>query len=194
MRFIKALLLIILFFSHLSCEKNRIENEEYKIISFFVNNVVPFPLPVPPPDSKNRQMSQKVFDSIMKKTITIGVFFKIKPYPKSIEPIGKDLMYLKLTNKFNEFKSEKIIDLSRIKNNENRNLVTYSNIKTYHKEFIDFSAALTFSRILFNEDFDKSIVIVSEYRSALAGSTVLYYLIKVDSKWKIYDKKTLEIS
>lgn len=193
MQLINFLFLIVLL---TSCERKEIrtESEEHKIISFFVNNVVPFPLPVPDIDSKNSHLSQEIFDSIMKNNITIGIYFKMKPHQKTIEPIRGNLFFLPLIKKFNNLKNEKIINFSKINNNENIKLIAYSKIKTHRKEYINFDVALTFSRVVFSEDYNKSIIIVSEYRSALSGKTISYYLTKIDSKWKIYDKKILEIS
>jgi len=194
MRYLKFVLLIIIFIAHLGCEKNTIENEEYKIITFFVNNVVPFPLPVPPSDPRENHMDRELLDSIMKNEITIGIFLEMRSYPKNIEPMREDSSFINLADNFNELKGEKIIDLSRIKQNVNRTLIGYDKINTKNMEYNDFDVALTFSRILINKDFNKSIVVVGEYRSELAGVTTLFFLMKEDNKWKIYKKRTLYIS
>jgi len=190
----RTLFLVIILFTQLGCKKGEVEDEAYKVISFFVNNVIPFPLPVPKVNAKETHISQEVVDSIMKKHISIGVYYKMQRYKGEINFKKEDSTFLPLTNKLKELLNEKEIIFSRIKNNNNRKIIIYSKVKTDHKEYVDFDISLSFSRIVFNKKMDKSAVIVSEYRSSLAGTTALYYLIKNNNKWAVYKKRVLEVS
>ncbi|GFD75289.1 hypothetical protein KUL113_47090 [Tenacibaculum sp. KUL113] len=53
---------------------------------------------------------------------------------------------------------------------------------------------LSFSRIAFNDSFDKAIVTVGMSKGSLGGVSILVYLEKENYHWRIKCKKVLSIS
>lgn len=51
-----------------------------------------------------------------------------------------------------------------------------------------------FSRVSFTSDRTKACIYVSNYCGILCGSDTIYFLEKVNGKWKLFDQRTLTIS
>ena len=104
--------------------------------------------------------------------------------------------YLHIVNKLLAIKSQRELTLIKIRSKRNDSIVPFTKtlLTKGRKEYIKFDYLISFSHVVFNKNYSKSVVIVSGSRSKLAGATILFYLTKVDNKWKIYDTKTLEIS
>jgi hypothetical protein len=62
------------------------------------------------------------------------------------------------------------------------------------KEYRDFDLLMSFSRIVYNEKFDRALLTVSSSISSLAGSYDLCFLKKENGKWKIIDFQNISIS
>lgn len=62
------------------------------------------------------------------------------------------------------------------------------------KEYRDFDLLMSFSRIVYNEKFDRALLTVSSSISSLAGNYDLCFLKKENGKWKIIDFQNISIS
>ncbi|WP_188231112.1 hypothetical protein [Aestuariibaculum sediminum] len=61
-------------------------------------------------------------------------------------------------------------------------------------EALGISAKLSFSRVSFNDDFTKSVVILDKFYERANGSNVIYVLEKIDNSWQIKYTKTMTYS
>lgn len=209
-------LITVLFF--LSCkEKQQFSNIEeentYQIITFLADDaksflVMPPVLSIPPsPNTKNynvRTMTSQ--DSVSgykyhykqlteKKTITIiDSLFGLK---ETYGFRGKcDVVDNKLLEKFNNLRESRKLDISKITVYDKDTLIQYKEEfrKLPSKGFNKMDLLLSFSRIAFNDNFDKAIVFVGMSKGSLDGISVLFYLEKENYHWKIKCEKTLSIS
>ncbi len=130
--------------------------------------------------------------------------FIVAVYPKLI-PYGgghykyhskKCIEYYGIMDKLMKSKDSSVIDLNKIISSKHDSIVPFSVdlLSKDTREFIKFDYFISFSPIAFNEDYTKSIVLVSGSRSKLAGSTDLYMLERKDGKWVIKCEINLEIS
>lgn len=101
-----------------------------------------------------------------------------------------------LYNNFIKINEAQTLDLTKIKDNK------YSVITPYHdyysirtnKGFDKCDMVLTFSRIAFNKEKDKAIVIMATNFGRLNGFSTLYFLQKENYNWKIKCEEGLSIS
>ena len=204
---IKILAFILIL---VSCKKTSIEERnKYQIVSMLYNTLAKPIEPFFPPALSNKPFT--VEDSIrilkmiknskekIKNTqfrVAVDPSFKNKVFIENRERINKYLKINKSHNDFKSLKEEKIIEISKIKNNRKDSIILFSeNLLTKGtKEFVKFDYFISFSPVVFNKNYNKAVVAVSGARSKLAGAIVLYYLIKKDNKWMVYNEKVLQIS
>ena len=217
----KTYIIILVFLTLLSCKKNndKIKNN-YHIISLIYTNmlnqidVLP-PLPPPPPLIEG-EYSQKQRDSIdlsylrLREKLTSENLKKgLLKKEKKIIAISKEFMQIGDTNlklndddsnlltKLESVKKIKEIDISKIKTNRkdsifyfNKNLLTKDS-----KEFNTFDFLVSFSQVIFNENYERAIVVGALSNSKLSGASIIYFLKKTENGcWIIEYEKGLSMS
>ncbi len=217
----KTYIIILVFLTLLSCKKNndKIKNN-YHIISLIYTNmlnqidVLP-PLPPPPPLIEG-EYSQKQRDSIdlsylrLREKLTSENLKKgLLKKEKKIIAISKEFMQIGDTNlklndddsnlltKLESVKKIKEIDISKIKTNRkdsifyfNKNLLTKDS-----KEFNTFDFLVSFSQVIFNENYERAIVVGAVSNSKLSGASIIYFLKKTENGcWIIEYEKGLSMS
>lgn len=217
----KTYIIILVFLTLLSCKKNndKIKNN-YHIISLTYTNmlnqidVLP-PLPPPPPLIEG-EYSQKQRDSIdlsylrLREKLTSENLKKgLLKKEKKIIAISKEFMQIGDTNlklndddsnlltKLESVKKIKEIDISKIKTNRkdsifyfNKNLLTKDS-----KEFNTFDFLVSFSQVIFNENYERAIVVGAVSNSKLSGASIIYFLKKTENGcWIIEYEKGLSMS
>ena len=217
----KTYIIILVFLTLLSCKKNndKIKNN-YHIISLIYTNmlnqidVLP-PLPPPPPLIEG-EYSQKQRDSIdlsylrLREKLTSENLKKgLLKKEKKIIAISKEFMqigdtnlklnddYSNLLTKLESVKKIKQIDISKIKTNRkdsifyfNKNLLTKDS-----KEFNTFDFLVSFSQVIFNENYERAIVVGALSNSKLSGASIIYFLKKTENGcWIIEYEKGLSMS
>lgn len=215
-----TVLFLLIFFS---CKKkeNEIKNT-YQIISLIYTDILnsldtPVPLPGPPPKLEGN-FSQNYLDSIdlaylklTKKLISKSVKKGFKNIRKKIAICPKLNNLNNLNFQFNEkhqkfkilfdnYKSTKEIeniDISKIYTNRNDSIIYYrdSLLNKESREFYKFDALISFSRIIFNKNYNNAIIICSLSLSKLASASSIYFLEKTkNDRWIIKYVKELTIS
>ena len=217
----KTYIIILVFLTLLSCKKNndKIKNN-YHIISLIYTNmlnqidVLP-PLPPPPPLIEG-EYSRKQRDSIdlsylrLREKLTSENLKKgLLKKEKKIIAISKEFMQIGDTNlklndddsnlltKLESVKKIKEIDISKIKTNRkdsifyfNKNLLTKDS-----KEFNTFDFLVSFSQVIFNENYERAIVVGAVSNSKLSGASIIYFLKKTENGcWIIEYEKGLSMS
>lgn len=101
-----------------------------------------------------------------------------------------------LYNDFIKIKGTQTLDLTRIKDNRYSVIIPYHDYypEMSNKGFDKCDMILTFSRIAFNEEENKAIVIMATNFGRLNGFSALYFLEKENYHWRIKCKKVLSIS
>tara|TARA_B100000929_G_scaffold285209_1_gene268495 strand:- start:2121 stop:2666 length:546 start_codon:yes stop_codon:yes gene_type:complete len=61
-------------------------------------------------------------------------------------------------------------------------------------DYLKFDKLISFSQVLFNSEYNEAYVIGNVGTSGLAGSSSLFFLKKINGRWKIINSKVLEIS
>jgi len=216
----KTYIIILVFLTLLSCKKNndKIKNN-YHIISLIYTNmlnqidVLP---PLPPPPLIEGEYSQKQRDSIdlsylrLREKLTSENLKKgLLKKEKKIIAISKEFMQIGDTNlklndddsnlltKLESVKKIKEIDISKIKTNRkdsifyfNKNLLTKDS-----KEFNTFDFLVSFSQVIFNENYERAIVVGAVSNSKLSGASIIYFLKKTENGcWIIEYEKGLSMS
>jgi len=113
--------------------------------------------------------------------------FGVRKYKSEYKDVFEKLQSLKENIKFN-VKNNSVLKDVLIK----KLTPEYRELFVENKHFRTFHIALLFSRISIIEH--KAMVVFSSYGSSLDGSSILYYLKKVNGEWKIIDSETLSIS
>lgn len=217
----KTYIIILVFLTLLSCKKNndKIKNN-YHIISLTYTNmlnqidVLP-PLPPPPPLIEG-EYSQKQRDSIdlsylrLREKLTSENLKKgLLKKEKKIIAISKEFMQIGDTNlklndddsnlltKLESVKKIKEIDISKIKTNRKDSIFYFNkNILTKDsKEFNTFDFLVSFSQVIFNENYERAIVVGAVSNSKLSGASIIYFLKKTENGcWIIEYEKGLSMS
>lgn len=214
--FILVTLLVIV-----ACNKNKhnIENNSYQIISLVYAEVLhglDFQLDLPPPpptfiegkgqdymdslDLAYVQLIKKIAsDSFKNKNKKVQRRIAIAPElhaPKDFSSFQNG----RFKNLFEEFivvdRFEKV-NLSKIHTTKNETLMYFNDSLTTKNTaaFENFDLLISFSKITFNEDFGKAIIVCSGSVSARAGASVMYFLEKTkNGRWYIRDTIELSIS
>lgn len=91
---------------------------------------------------------------------------------------------------------EKEINISKIVNKRNDSIIYFKEelLLKHRKGFDSFDIILNFSKIKFNKEYDKAIIIASWSKSKLDGNSSLYYLELKDSKWGVKCQTRISIS
>lgn len=209
------LTIFLLLFS--SCKKMKTRNYEeentYQIITFLTEDakdflVMPPVLSIPPlPNAKNDNVrTMTCQDSVrgyeyhykqLTKKKTIAIIDSLFSIKKTHSFRGEcDLVDHKLLKKFNSLKTSKKIDISKVAVYDKDTLIQYKEEfrKLPWKGFDKMDLLLRFSRIAFNDNFDKAIVFVDMSIGHLNGVSILVYLEKENYHWKIKCEKVLSIS
>lgn len=203
-------LIFIFLISMFSCNSYKIEEEKnrYLVISVLFNElakpiepIFPSPYSNKPFTSKDSvkiyKMIEESKEEIRRKKFIVAVdtlFSNTKFNSINLKSVPPE--YLHIVNKLLAIKSERELTLIKIRSKRNDSIIPFTKtlLTKGRKEYIKFDYLISFSHVVFDKNYSKSVVIVSGSRSKLAGATILFYLMKVDNKWKIYDAKTLEIS
>lgn len=210
-------LIIIFLLTFSSCKKKKTRNYEeeniYQIITFLTDDakdflVMPPVLSIPPlPNAKNyntRVMTCQ--DSVrgyeyhykqLTKKKTIAITDSLFSLKETHSFRGEcDMVDHKLLKKFNSLKTSKKIDISKVAVYDKDTLIQYKEEfrKLPWKGFDKMDLLLRFSRIAFNDNFDKAIVFVDMSIGHLNGVSILVYLEKENYHWEIKCEKTLFIS
>lgn len=212
------ILIIIILFTFLSCKEmpqfNNIEEENtYQIISFLTDDakdflVMPPVLYIPPlPNAKNYTVRAMTcqdsvraykyhYKQLTKKKI-IAITDSLFNLKETYGFMGKcDSVDNQLLKKFNNLRASKKLDVSKVTVYDKDTLIQYKEEfrKLPSKGFDKMDLLLSFSRIAFNDNFDKAIVFVGMSKGSLDGVSILVYLEKENYHWKIKCEKTLSIS
>lgn len=210
-------LIIIFLLTFSSCKKMKTRNYEeentYQIITFLTEDakdflVMPPILSIPPlPNTKNyNARTMTCQDSVrgyeyhykqLTKKKTIAIIDSLFSLKKTHSFRGEcDLVDHKLLKKFNSLKTSKKIDISKVAVYDKDTLIQYKEEfrKLPWKGFDKMDLLLRFSRIAFNDSFDKAIITVGMSKGSLDGVSILVYLEKENYHWKIKCEKVLSIS
>ena len=192
----KNRILILLLISLINCGKysNKENTNTYEIINFFAKKA-PSSHPFKSGRNKNFSISEYYIDN----------HFIIAVNPK-MDPIGKTIGMLdenriKYGELFEKLRTLQTIESIKIDKIELFDDVKFINLTDNHIEnmngkceFDDFHLFLRFSRIAFNDDFNRAIVGVGTAVSCLAGEYGMYILKKENGIWKIEKYILHEIS
>jgi len=207
---IKILLLFVIL---LSCNIDNREEESnrYEVISILFDKLTQpidlvFP-PPPPPDSLNYVFKLKDsirIDSIIKK---VKAERENKKFIVAVHPLfnsyvngsrkGKDCFGFDETiNKLMTIKDSLNVDINKIITKRKDSIIYFKEelILKGRKDYETFDILISFSHVSFNEDYTKAVMVGSVSTSRLAGTTILYFLEKIDNKWIIKCQETLSIS
>lgn len=209
------LTIFLLLFSSFYKMKTRNYEEEntYQIISFLTDDaksflVIPPVLSIPPlPNAKNYDVrAMTCRDSVkaykyhykqLTKKRTIAITDSLLDIKENYSFRGKcDSVDNQLLKKFNNLRASKKLDISRVTVYDKDTLIQYKKEfrKLRSKGFDKMDLLLSFSRIAFNDNFDKAIVFVGTSKGSLDGISILVYLEKENYHWKIKCEKTLSVS
>ncbi|RSC96101.1 hypothetical protein [Tenacibaculum singaporense] len=193
--------------------RNYEEENTYQIITFLTEDakdflVMPPVLSIPPlPNAKNyntRVMTCQ--DSVrgyeyhykqLTKKKTIAITDSLFSLKETHSFRGEcNMVDHKLLKKFNSLKTSKKIDISKVAVYDKDTLIQYKEEfrKLPWKGFDKMDLLLRFSRIAFNDAFDKAIVFVDMSIGHLNGVSILVYLEKENYHWEIKCEKVLSIS
>lgn len=216
MQLILKLFLVTLFSFFFSCknnEFNKLSQEESKIISVLYASV---PKEIPPPpkpvgeieieDSIINQSKINVRKAITHKyainenfvNIEVGDFDKqMKAYKandlfKTVNLIDEEYVLIKHLNSLNYSKK---LDKDVIKKLCKENIVfSKHQFLKNNTANSDLTGIISFSRVSFNESYDKAAVSVGIYRSGLDSNLKVYILEKTNKVWLIKSYKLISIS
>lgn len=203
MLFRKLYILTILFLV-ISCSKKEsiklIEEENtYQIISYLVDDykkylVLSSSFPPPPIIGREKFKTQdslniyKYFiqQSLKKKNIAVNKkLFRVEE--KSSFRGKCDIVDDQLLEKFNNLKENKKLDVEKVTMYGKDTLIQYKEEfkKLPWSGFNEIDLLLNFSRIAFNKEYNKAIIIVGAAKGRLNGVSTLLYLEKENYVWKI---------
>ena len=202
----KLNILLILFLLNSCCQnKNNTEEENtYQIVTLLVNGykkyIVLSPSFPPPLLSKMKiQDSLLIYkyfiqQSLKKKTIALtNKMFAIKETHSFRDKCEIDK---EIVEKLNTLTKSKSLNIEKVTLYGKDTLIQYKEEfkKSSWKGFYKMDLLLSFSRISFNKQFNKAIMIVGATKGHLNGFSTLVYLEKENYVWKIKCQKGLSIS
>ena len=215
----KKLLIILPLLLFLNCKETQKE-AKYEVVQTLYNYITKYhtyilAFPVSPPDPKIESDSlQKILErdkEIIKDTTKI-VNSYLEKEGRSVVCIDKKLSpsiglskrkipcitknFDSLYNDFIKIKGTQTLDLTKIKDNRYSVIIPYHDYypKMSDKGFDKCDMVLTFSRIAFNKEENKAIVIMATNFGKLNGFSALYFLEKEKGTWKIKCREGLSIS
>ncbi len=199
--------IILLVFLLFSCNKknNKTEENTYRIISYIIGDMQNSALFVPlPPPFEGR--SHTIKDSLLSYKKFYDVYHKQKTIAIVKEMSCRNQKYTfdnhcsvdvtKLLDKFHNLKETKFIDINKIGRNNNTFIYYDKGFKKLQRKGFGTKMDLvfSFSRIAFNKQNNKAIVVVGVSMRRLNGVSVLFYLEKKHYHWNIVYQKVLSIS
>jgi len=220
---ISIIILVFLFFSCkkeniLSAE----EDNTYKVLSVLYNNLcrqkmIYFAFPAPPPNpniswdsiKKNMELDRKIekdtlriIDDLIKKNGRLIVAINstlFVPYTDDFKNEHfKEYLdnYSEIFYSFKKIKDTLPIDVSKIPINKYSYILPYQEYysKMPKRGYDKYDIIINFSRIAFNENNTKAIVIMGVGFGKLNGFSAMYFLEKKKGKWFIKHEKGLSIS
>lgn len=219
----KILVIIsILFFFECSEHKKSIPDDRYEILYLLYNDITThyikmLSFPPTPPDpniswdsiKKLIELDRKVpkdtlrkIDSRIKKSGKLIVAIQRKLFVPYLDDFKKEYIkeYLKeyenIFDSLKEYKEPLEIDVSKMPNNKYSFILPYQEYyKTMTSKGYDkYDIILSFSRLSFNKNKTKAIVIMGVGFGKLNGFSAMYFLEKKQGSWKIKYEKGLTIS
>lgn len=218
----KTYIIILIFLIFISCKKKSEEiKDTYHIISLIYSNmldeidILP-PLPSPPP-LLEKKYSREQKDSIdlsylrlRERLISEKLKKQFYKKEKKLVAISEEFMKfgdnnLKLNDsyhsnllvKLKSIKKTKEIDISKI-HTARKDSIFYFNKDLLIKnsqEFNSFDFLVSFSQVVFSENYKRAIVIGAISKSKLSGVSIIYFLKKTENgRWIIEYEKCLSIS
>lgn len=215
----KKLLIILPLLLFLNCKETQKE-AKYEVVQTLYNYITKYhthilAFPVSPPDPKIESDSlQKILErdkEIIKDTTKI-VSSYLEKEGRSVVCIDKKQSpsiglskrkipcitknFDSLYNDFIKIKGTQALDLTKIKDNRYSVIIPYHDYypEMSNKGFDKCDMVLTFSRIAFNKEENKAIVIMATNFGRLNGFSALYFLEKEKGEWKIKCREGLSIS
>lgn len=218
----KKLIIILPLLFFLSCKRTRKDEKKakYEVVQTLYNYITKYhthilAFPVSPPDPKIESDSlqkilerdkeiikdtTKIVNSYLEKEGRSVVCIDKKQSPsiglskRKIPCITKN--FDSLYNDFIKIKGTQALDLTKIKDNRYSVIIPYHDYypKMSNKGFDKCDMVLTFSRIAFNKEENKAIVIMATNFGELNGFSALYFLEKEKGEWKIKCREGLSIS
>lgn len=190
---------VLLLMINCHSQKYNIEDENtYEILSFLINKYAK-PIAPPPPldisdhtsDSIKRIQTEKLHN----KKMTVAIYPTMNPLTEKLEIDTLNL------DELDNFTRAYPIEIPKIDYVNNYNLILADTLRlkknsnfSNYKYFHEFDILLQFSRIAFDQDKTRAIVIMSYNYSPLNGGSVLLFLKKFNGKWHISKRINLEIS
>lgn len=184
------------------------EDEQYLIIERIIENKISYPVIPPPPEKTD--VNEFIEDSIkLKEWIEINSIKKLDKYKIAIRPtfwnpknsILLDSSYTEdyqlLVNQLILEKNESPVLIEKINSSEKFSLKyapSNESLKINPELWKDFDFILSFSKISFNDNCNKAVLIYSVSYGRLNGYSVIILLKKNKDSWEIIDSKTLTIS
>jgi hypothetical protein len=205
----KVLTASSLFLFFISCEQkksNELKNT-YEILSLltnkYLNTIVLKPSFPPPVDSNNNYSfltrdSLNTYKRFYQETIrekTVGINPNLMGVKRVFGIDDKCFENKALINSFMELNEVQKINLNRIIVYQNETILGLKEISDNHfNDLTTTDIIIQFSRIAFNNELDKAIIIVNGTYDKLDSVTVLYYLEKKKERWHIKCERGLSIS
>jgi len=189
--FISYLLTISCNFS--SEKKGNLEEERYEIYSLLIRNLPPMPPPAPPAfgEKLDTLVIKSYIDSISK--IDINISISTTTISNKFHEIDWDDDYKFLRNKSKNSSEDKTIDVSKIHGKVNQHLQSNENMSAKVFEDKNILWAISFSDVIFDEDINHAMVIISSTSSPKSGDIIAYIFKKDAEDWIIIDYKSLGV-
>ncbi len=215
------IIFLISLFIIIGCTQTSIKNERqhnYDVMYTLYNNItvkkmVDFAFPAPPPyssinidsilESYKEKDTTKMINSLIKRNGKLIVAIDSVLESPYLSDIKKEYIQecLKLNFEevyisFENLHKKLSVDVSQIQMNDYSFIIPYRN---YYKDlkrkgYEKFNMSLKFSRIAYNKNYTKAIVIMGAGFGKLNGFSAMYFLEKENSKWIIKCEKGLSIS
>jgi len=203
--------LLFILISLFSCSERKnvnCEESNYLIVNSIIEKKISHHYIPPPPE--NIDVEELVNDSIkLKEWIKLNSIEKLDNYKIAILPnfwnptksILLDSSYTKdyqlLVNQLTEEKNESPVLIEKIKTSEKFSLKyapTNESLRLNPELWKDFDFILSFSKISFNDNCDKAVLIYSVGYERLNGYSVLVLMQKNKDVWEVMYSKALTIS
>lgn len=213
MQIIKYFIIFFLFISCKNKE-NKVEQNKYEILNLLYKEyskqqmefyVFPINKTIPPPSSEYENKEVGIYSNKITKEDSLKkinqylntkenrqVFafdLNMKKYQnlnnKKIKQ--KVLDFEKLFKKFITSKEKDSLNIKKISQNNNDSLIEYNEDLQTNKigvEFTKFNVLISFSNIVFNDEYSKAILIGTRSFSGTDSHSLIYYFRKHNGKWK----------
>jgi len=167
-----------------------------KVYDLVINSIIQ-PTPPPPPPKigeNNRKISQGIIDSLNNVPLKIAVSsvlidfeFKNKQELSFIDRINN--------GKIEYYSTNKVLANRLLFGRNSLSLEMFSEEDiNVSKIYDDYDGILKVSKIRYNDNKDKALVIAAYSVGKLSGNVVLFYLEKKNNHWTIIKKRNLSVS